>query len=148
LLAIRARGREELRRALEGRHFRSEAVVEALDRLEREGWIDDLGAARSAVRQRGERYGTRRLARELAARGFSRETIEEALSERASDAEENALARALERAWKSHAGKPAPARRRAVQDALLRRGFSGEKISAMIERLKRDEVPRGPRALS
>jgi SOS response regulatory protein OraA/RecX len=145
---MRARGREELRRALEARRFEPSAVGEALDRLEREGWLDDLGAARSVVRQRGERYGTRRLARELAARGFSRETIAEALSDRGSEVEENALARALERAWKSHAGKPAPARRRAVLDALLRRGFSAEKISAMIESRKRDEVPRGPRALS
>jgi SOS response regulatory protein OraA/RecX len=100
------------------------------------------------VRQRGARYGKLRLARELAARGFSRETVEEALSEREPGVEENALARALERVWKTHAGKPAPARRRAVLDALLRRGFSAEKISAMIDRLKRDEVQRGPRALS
>jgi len=120
----------------------------ALDRLGREGYLDDLGAARSAVRQRGERYGTRRLARELAARGFSRETIAEATSEHSPEVEEKALARALERFWKSHAGKPAPARRRAALDALLRRGFSAEKISAMIERLKRNELERGPRALS
>jgi SOS response regulatory protein OraA/RecX len=74
--------------------------------------------------------------------------VDEALSERAPAVEEEALARALERVWKSHAGKPVPARRRAALGALLRRGFSAEKISAMIERLKRDEVERGPRALS
>ncbi|MEO8349078.1 MAG: regulatory protein RecX [Acidobacteriota bacterium] len=130
------------------RGFESEAVTGALDRLEREGWLDDLGAARSAVRQRGVRYGTRRLAQELAARGFSRETVDEALAERAPAVEEKALARALERVWKSHAAKPALARRRAALDALLRRGFSAEKISAMIDRLKRDEIERGPRALS
>jgi SOS response regulatory protein OraA/RecX len=124
------------------------AVSEALEKLERDGWLDDLAAARSAVRQRGERYGARRLARELAARGFSRETVEAALSERVPDAEEKALSRALERAWNSHAGKPAPARRKATVDALLRRGFSAEKISAMIESRKRDEVERGPRAVS
>ncbi len=122
--------------------------MSALDRLEEESFLDDLGAARSAVRQRGERYGTRRLARELAARGFSRETVDEALSERDPGVEEKALARALERVWKSHSAKPAPARRRAAVDALVRRGFSAEKISAMIERLKQDEVQRGPRALS
>ncbi len=148
MLAIRPRGREELRRELEGRGFEAESVVSALDRLEREGFLDDLGAARSAVRQRGERYGTRRLASELAARGFSRETVDEALAARAPELEEKALARALERVWKSHARKPALARRRAALDALLRRGFSAEKISAMIERLRRDEVERGPRALS
>jgi SOS response regulatory protein OraA/RecX len=115
--------------------------------------LDDLGAARSAVRIRGDRYGNRRLERELRARGFSRETIELALSEREPDAEETALVRALERVWKRSARLPAAVRRKRAVDSLARRGFSAAKVSEMIDRFEKTrhdahESKRGPRAVS
>jgi SOS response regulatory protein OraA/RecX len=122
-------------------------VARALARLEEEGWLDELGAARSAVRLRGDRYGARRIERELRSRGFAREIVEAALAERDPDQEERSLARALEKVWKSNAHLPAPARRRRATDSLARRGFSAEKVSEMIDRLSH-EVERGPRALS
>jgi regulatory protein len=126
-------------------------VTVALDRLAREGWLDELGAARSTVRLRGERYGVRRIERELQSRGFSRETIEAALSERDLDREEKTLRRAVERVWNRYARLPAPARRRRAIESLARRGFAAEKVSEMIEHLshgERNPVRRGPRALS
>ncbi|HEX9303791.1 MAG TPA: regulatory protein RecX [Thermoanaerobaculia bacterium] len=153
LLSIRPRGRTEISRALADRGYDRTAVQGAVDRLEREGLLDDLAAARSAVRTRGERYGTRRLERELRARGFSRETVERALAERDPDREETALSRALERAWKSNARLPSLIRRRRVLDSLARRGFSPEKVSEMIDRFERsfkngNEGQRGPRTVS
>lgn len=148
---MRPRGREELSRALLARGFERGAVTVALDRLAREGWLDELGAARSTVRLRGERYGVRRIERELQARGFSRETIEAALSERDLEREEKTLRRAVERVWNRYARLPAPARRRRAIEALARRGFAAEKVSEMIEHLSHGEqnpVRRGPRALS
>jgi regulatory protein len=146
-LTIHPRGRGELTRALAERGFERGTVAQALAQLEEEGWLDDLGAARSAVRLRGERYGARRIERELKSRGFSRETVEAALSERDPRVEETALSRALERVWKRHAGLPTPARRRRAVDSLARRGFSPEKVSEMIDRLNH-EIERGPRTLS
>jgi SOS response regulatory protein OraA/RecX len=115
--------------------------------------LDDLGAARSAVRIRGGRYGARRLERELRARGFSRETVERALSEREPEAEETALARALERVWKKSARLPGAVRRKRAIDSLARRGFSAARVSEMIDRFERKpnddhEGERGPRAVS
>ncbi|HEY3125283.1 MAG TPA: RecX family transcriptional regulator, partial [Thermoanaerobaculia bacterium] len=80
-------------RALEERGFEVDAVREALGRLEREGWLDDLAAARSAARVRAGRYGRARIEKELWARGFSSETTAAALAEIDPEGEERALSR-------------------------------------------------------
>ena len=133
LLTVRARGREDLATTLARRGFDREAVREALDRLSREGWLDDLAAARSLVRARAGRYGRGRIARELSVLGFSRDTAAAALSESDPDSEQTALARAYRTLWKRAAGLDAPARRRRVRNALARKGFTSEAISAMMK---------------
>jgi SOS response regulatory protein OraA/RecX len=111
-------------------------VTASLARLEREGWLDDLAAARSVVRARGARYGRARIARELGALGFSKETAAAALGgdDPADDREQRALRRAFEGAWKKTAGRgePSAVRKRRVRAALVRRGFAPEAISAMM----------------
>ncbi|MGH9369836.1 MAG: regulatory protein RecX [Thermoanaerobaculia bacterium] len=132
MLGIRSRGREELRRDLERRGFAPSAARRALDRLEAEGWLQDLAAARALVRAMGARYGRRRIARELAARGFSEETSSGALKELEGGREEETLARAFRRLWKSAAGLPLSRRRQRVWRSLLQRGFTPEAISEII----------------
>jgi regulatory protein len=139
LLTVRARGRAELARALEERGFESVAVREALGRLEREGLLDDLAAARSAVRARAGRYGRARIGRELAARGFSAETVGTALAELDPEGEEKTLARLFARLWRGSAGLPADKRRRRVWSALSRRGFSAAAISAKMHVSRKDD---------
>ena len=105
----------------------------ALDRLEGQGFLDDLSAARSTVRSRGARYGRARVERELKARGFSRETIAAAFAaEGGVEREHDALRKAFERLWAARADLSPAVRRRRVFDALTRRGFPAEKISEMI----------------
>ena len=123
----------ELARALEDRGFAPDAAREALDRLAAEGWLDDLSAARSAIRSRGGRYGKSRLGRELALRGFDRETVAAALSEIPAGREDEALARAFARLWKSHAALPLERRRQRVWNALARRGFAADRVSAIMK---------------
>jgi regulatory protein len=132
LLTVRPRGAVDLSRTLRTRGFSSAAVDPAIERLVREGWLDDLAAARSLVRTRGARYGRARIARELSALGFSRDTASRALEE-SSEAEEKALRKAFEAAWRKAAGFDPPARRRRVRAALRRRGFSAAAISAMMK---------------
>ena len=134
LLTVRARGKVDLARTLERRGFGKRAVAEALGRLEREGWLDDLAAARSVVRLRGVRYGKARIARELSALGFSRDTAAQALGggDEPDGRERAVLRRAFEGAWKRSAGEPLAVRRRRVRAALARRGFASDAISAMM----------------
>ena len=129
---MRPRGRAELLRGLDERGFAKGAATEAADRLEQEGWLDELAAARSAVRVKAARYGRARLERDLQARGFSRETIAAALEAELPEREGPALARAFERAWVKHRALPLPERKRKVRLALSRRGFAPGAISAIM----------------
>jgi regulatory protein len=130
---VRPRGTRELVKALEDRGFTPEAAHQALERLERAGLVDDLAAARSAVRLRGARYGRARVERELKARGLSKETIAAAFeAEGGAEREGEALRRAFERLWKARADLAPALRRRRVFDALSRRGFPAERISEII----------------
>jgi SOS response regulatory protein OraA/RecX len=129
----------DLGRSLERRGFERLAIAGALGRLEREGWLDDLAAARSVVRARGARYGKARIARELAALGFSKETAAAALGgdDGPGEREQRALRRAFEGAWKrsrssARRDEPLAARKRRVRAALMRRGFASDAISAMM----------------
>jgi SOS response regulatory protein OraA/RecX len=138
LLTVRARGAEDLSRTLERRGFERAAVRAAVSRLIREGWLDDLAAARSLVRARSARYGRAWIARELSALGFSKETAAAALGE-SEEAEQKALARAFGSAWRKSAGLALAVRRRRVRAALSRRGFAPEAISAMMKGSDDDE---------
>ena len=117
---------------LQERGFGKDAASKAADRLEQEGWLDDLAAARSAVRVRAARYGRARLEQDLRARGFGRETIAAALDAELPEREGPALARAFERSWAQHRNLPLPDRRRKVRHALSRRGFAPAAISAIM----------------
>jgi regulatory protein len=120
----------ELSLALEQRGFSARAIREGLERLGREGWLNDLAAARSVIRMRAGRYGRARIERELLGRGFSEETAAEALSEIDPDGEERALSRMFARLERSGAGLSPGARRRRTWGALTRRGFAAAAISA------------------
>ncbi len=139
LLAIRPRGRRELEHALTARGFQIEAAHAAVVRLEREGWFDDFAAARSLVRVKGARYGRARIEQELSRRGFSRETAAAAIASELPEQEEMALSRAFARLWRSHAGLSPADRRKKVRAALIRRGFAGAGISAMMKNADEDD---------
>jgi SOS response regulatory protein OraA/RecX len=118
---------------LNDRGFSRDAAADALAGLEKDGLLDDLSAARSAVRARGGRYGRSRVERELKVRGFSRETIAAAFqAESGSEREDEALRKAFEKLWTARANLAPPLRRRRVFDGLTRRGFPAEKISEII----------------
>jgi regulatory protein len=132
-LTARARGSAEIAATLQMRGFRKGAIREAVERLTRERWLDDLAAARAAVRGRSRRYGRRRIERELEARGFSKETIAAALSDVDAAGEESTLTSAFRKLWKASARLPLAKRRRTVWAALVRRGFAQDRISAMMK---------------
>ncbi|HTR02718.1 MAG TPA: regulatory protein RecX [Thermoanaerobaculia bacterium] len=130
---MRPRGGAELERTLRERGFVEAAVAGALAKLADGGLLDDAAAARSAVRQRGARYGRARVERELKARGFARATIAAAFdAEGGAAREDEALRRAFAKLWKTRANLAPPLRRRRIFDALTRRGFPADRISEII----------------
>ncbi len=82
LLARRPHFRRELNRKLASRGFQAEVVEATLDRLEKQGYIDDrrcaLELASGQLRRKG--FGPRRVRAELERRGAAEDAVEEALS--------------------------------------------------------------------
>jgi len=104
-----------------------------VSRLEGEGWLDDLAAARSAARARAGRYGRARIQRELLERGFSPETVGEALAEIGPEQEEKTLSGLFARLQRSNSRLPREKLRGRILRALSRRGFTAAAISAKMK---------------
>jgi len=137
LLARRDHSVAELRRKLVSRGFPDSLVSDALERLLRQGYLDDRRFAEywveSALRS-GKGYGNRLLL-ELLRRGVSRETAAEAVAGAACGYGERQLLDALmAKRFSSFDPASAPLKeRRRVHAYLLRRGFSSSAIRAYFD---------------
>jgi regulatory protein len=135
-LARRELTERQVRARLLRRSLAAEEVDAAVDRLRREGALDDrrvAGAyARTAVRLKGR--GPLRLRRDLQALGVSgaaaRDAIDEALAE---TPEETLIERALTRRWPASGAADRPTLARLYR-ALLRQGFAADKVMAALRR--------------
>jgi regulatory protein len=132
LLTRRDYTRRELHDKLTDRAFTDEDIARTIADLERAGLIDDGRVAAAHVRTSAgvKGRGRRRIEQELLQRGIARETVRAALTAIGDDDERTAIARILARRRTPRLLDPA-ARRRLVQH-LLRRGFSGDAINAVL----------------
>jgi len=130
LLTVRARSREELRRALELRGFAAGAIRETLDALVRDGSLNEQAALETFLMNREERFSRERLRTELRLRGFGKDRVEGALAERSDDDERALLETLLRRRSRELANLPPDRRKKKVFDFLRRRGFP---VSAIFE---------------
>jgi regulatory protein len=121
LLARREYARAELAARLLQRGANPDDVTQALDELERLGYLSDARYARMLVTQRAGRYGKRAIAQALAQRGVATGAAREALDELATS-DELADATAL---WQRRFGAPpVDDRERAKQVRfLMARGY-------------------------
>jgi regulatory protein len=96
LLNYRFRSEEELRRKLRDKEFASEVIEVTIERLRRQGWIDDarfaVQYARSLLRKR---KGRRRIAMELRELGVDDEVARGAIAEAGEEHPEEAAVDAL-----------------------------------------------------
>jgi len=124
-LGFRPRSEAEMEIYLHKKGVSSEVIVETIERLKRQDYIDDAAFARAWIRDRGrlKPRGRRALHYELAQKGIGREVIDTALA----DLDEDELAwRAIEgklRQWQ-HLSE-ADLRKKAMGH-LSRRGFNYE----------------------
>ena len=147
LLGHRARSRQELRQRLLAKDHTEQAVVAALQTLQRDGLLDDAAFARSYVadKRRLSGWGAERIRRGLAGLGVDEADVEAALGGPAEDGGGAEMDRALSVLRKL--GPPRPpldaARRRAYQ-ALLRRGFASGLAYAAIRQWTAETLPADP----
>jgi regulatory protein len=137
LLSYRPRSLAEVRRHL-ARAGVDEAVISAaVERLAREGYLDDTEFAHFWVenRQRFRPKGAYALRQELRQKGLDNSTIENAIA--GLDSRAQALAAARPKALKlANLAQDDPAAfRRKLGDFLLRRGFDYETIREVVARL-------------
>lgn len=134
-LARRGLSRRELERLLRQREFDDETIAAEVDRLEREGLIDDHALAQHLVGTLQERkgYGRTAIAAELARRMVAPAAIEYAL-ELVDSGDELARARelAVKRAGQLRGYDHDTAVRR-LSGYLSRRGYSGSTVRAAVE---------------
>ena len=130
LLARRPHFARELAVKLARRRFPPEEIRETLERLEREGYLDDRRAAVELAASRLARgpVGVRRLRAELKRRGAPAEAIEEALEGRG-NAAELAAAREAARRWRRGGRREGAALAR----HLDRKGFARGAILTVLE---------------
>ena len=125
---MRARSREELRRALELRGFAAETIRRTLDALVADGSLNEGAALASFLLGREERFSRSRLQTDLRRRGFPPEAVDAALGSRSED-DDRALLESFFRRRNAELSRLPPERRKKkVFDFLRRRGFSAAQI--------------------
>ncbi|HXM96061.1 MAG TPA: regulatory protein RecX [Candidatus Dormibacteraeota bacterium] len=143
-LMRRAHSVHEMRKALERRAEQKSMVANVLDRLKRQGLIDDARYARQFTRQRTEirRQGKFRIARDLRGRGIPDRHIETALEEAAKETDEAVVIRQrIERKLRSFRGEIDDRKIASIFRSLLRAGFSTEVIRNELRAVTRQDVP-------
>jgi len=138
-LARRAHARGDLRRRLVRKQHPPAAVDAALERLTARGLLDDGRFAEQYAALRATRgKGPARLLRDLVAQGGERRTAEDAvgraLEYEGIDPQLEARAVAAKRARQLD-GLPVPVRKRRLLAFLLRRGYGGPQLKALVEEL-------------
>ncbi len=132
LLDVRARSREELRRAMVKKHVPADAAAEVLDRFTEVGLINDEAFAREWVASGEHRMrGKAVLRQELRQKGVDRDVAEAALAETEVDDRAVAL-RFASRKARSLAQVPRDVAYRRLCGALGRRGFASSVIASVV----------------
>src|ERR1700719_1300694 len=143
-LMRRAHSVHEMKRSLERRTDDKAMVKSVLDRLKRQGMIDDARYAKQFTRQRAEirKQGKFRIARELHARGIPDRHIDSALEESAKETDERAVVRhRIEKKLKLFRGEIDDRKIASLFHSLLRAGFSSDIVRNELRAVTREDVP-------
>jgi len=138
ILMRRAHSVHEMKQALAHRTDDDQLIKNVLERLKREGLIDDARYARQFARQRTEvrRQGRFRIARDLRARGVPDQHIEAALDENAQEHDEATLVRQrIERKLRLSRGEITDNKIASLYRSLLRAGFSADIVRRQLKSL-------------
>lgn len=138
-VARRGHARLDLRRRLLQKQHPPNAVEGALERLASQGLIDDAQFAAEYARQKSQRgRGAARLVRDLQAQGVERRVAEDAVAATlaAEGVDPTHAVRALaEKRARQLAGLAPTVRKRRLVAFLVRRGYGGAEVRALVETL-------------
>ena len=144
ILMRRAHSVYEMKQALSHRTDDDNLIRAVMDRLKRQGLLDDARYAKQFARQRTEirRQGKFRIARDLRARGVPDQHIEAALAESSVEHDEAALVRQrIERKLRSFRGEVSEQKLASLYRSLLRAGFSADIVRREVKSITREDLP-------
>lgn len=135
-IARRAHGKREIARKLERKGHHARAIAAAVERLARDGLLDDLEFATAYIAAKHERgRGPVRLRHDLTRLGVATDVVAAALAqlrEASHDPLEHPRALAARRIRQLN-GLPADTRRRRLTAFLARRGYGGSEARQVVE---------------
>jgi regulatory protein len=135
LLAVTDRSRVELQRRLERRGYAPETAIEAVDRLQARGWVDDKRLAEDLARRRlSHGYGRRRVVADLVSRGVDAETVNRTAAG-LGEGQADAVRIAADRLRRGHSGPLTDPEVRRIAAALQRRGFDMSDIRGVLRQM-------------
>ena len=134
LLARREHSRSEIKGKLASRLGEAKAseIEEALDRLEKEGYLSDLRFAKELALYRMDKWGNAKIAHELRLRGIKKDTAAKVIAENLSDEGDRALV-ALSKKHPGPIPKDDQKPRLKLRRFLERRGFAQSSIRRAFE---------------
>ena len=135
LLGYRARSEAEIRERLRRYGYAEETIEGVVLRLRELDYLDDAEFARSKAREKGRRYGPRRVSAELRQSGVGEALAREVVEEEFAGRSEVGEARSAAARRYNVRGSDAEARR--VYGFLVRRGYSAE-VCAQVAREYRE----------
>ncbi|HYL63083.1 MAG TPA: regulatory protein RecX [Candidatus Methylomirabilis sp.] len=133
-----------MKQALQRRTDNDDLIKSVMDRLKRNGLIDDARFAKQFVRQRTEirRQGRFRIARDLRARGVPNQAIEAAIADNAMEYDEAAMVRQrLQRKLRALRGELDEKKLASLYRSLLRAGFSADVVRREVKSLTSADLP-------
>ena len=142
LLAVRARSARDLRMRLRRAGAPEADITWAIDRLVRQGLLDDAVYARQVARAKvlGGGVSRRKVVTELRRRGVSAETADEAIDATLSEVdldEEGAALQAAEKRMRALASLDPKQQRQRLYAYLARRGFETDVVRRVITEVQR-----------
>ena len=135
LLAVTDRSRVELQRRLERRGYAPETAIEAVDRLQARGWVDDNRLAEDLAQRRlSHGYGRRRVVADLVSRGVDAETVNRTAAG-LGEGQADAVRIAADRLRRGHSGPLTDPEVRRLAAGLQRRGFDMSDIRGVLRQM-------------
>lgn len=135
----RPRSEKEIRQYLKRKQYLPPLIDRIVERLKEQRYLDDADFAAQWTEQRiySQKKGRRLIKQELQHKGVSPAAIQQALSQVPADEEERLAFELGQKKWKLSSGETADKKRKTA-GFLMRRGYSGQIVSAVIRRLVQD----------
>lgn len=136
LLKSRFRSRKELFNLLVKKEYSSDVICETLDKLESQGYINDLVFSKSYINNQilTTNRGPRRLANDLLEKGISQNVIAEAIVDFDSDLERNKISKQTDKLIKSNRNKSGKVLKIKIINDLLKLGYSRDIIIDVVDK--------------